>query len=165
MASTMTSPRANVVDVDDDASDAEHLAKLHTQLHTSIFESRDELDALKHDLNIVAHELRRVNAERCVGVVFVFQFYLFIYLILVMRYKTNLTLIEPRTTALQQNGLQKPQPMVKKKWNLVLFIYLFIYLLDFGVAVHNVRDLTDDPTLARKGYANAVYHLQRTKVR
>ena len=48
----------------DDASDAEHLASLHTQLHTSIFESRDELDALKHDLNIVAHELRKVNAER-----------------------------------------------------------------------------------------------------
>jgi len=48
----------------EDASDVEHLASLHTRLHTSIFESRDELDALKHDLNIVAHELRRVNAER-----------------------------------------------------------------------------------------------------
>lgn len=48
----------------DDESDVEHLASLHTRLHTSIFESRDELDALKHDLNIVAHELRRVNAER-----------------------------------------------------------------------------------------------------
>lgn len=52
-----------------------------------------------------------------------------------------------------------------------IFIFLFFQFFcsffsqDFGVAVHNVRDLTDDPTLARKGYANAVYHLQRTKVR
>lgn len=87
------------------------------------------------------------------------------FVFVVTRFKTNSTLIEPITTESQPSGLLKHKHLV-----IIIIIYLYfktnsLIYLDFGVAIHNVRDLTDDPALARKGYANAVYHLQRTKVR